>query len=483
MKKTILLLCFLISGTSAFAQLFSQYNTGTLYDSFEHPAQRSFIPDSSRAVASNFFFPTFNFNAYLTGNAQAALKNRIFTGAYNNSSLVVGQGKLNHLNTNLNLYSIMVKVFTNLDGDQEMGISLQTKVEGRGTFTDESVQLFSDYTKFTNNSYSNIFNDNGYEQSYHQLSFTYREKVNKKLAIGFKVSALSGIAYNEVNITRSNITYDKAEDVANLSMAGTYYSSYKPDAFDKSTLIPNFVKNPGAAISIGTSYRSDHGVIIQWNLKDLGFIHWRDGSEEGTFDGSGTIHELSGRKREDSIYKVINKITTASLTHQSFNTPLDGKLEFAASKSFPLNYDNSLKYSPTFVVSKDLFYSGVTGAIVNHLQYKNVTATVTGSYNDLNVFSLGGQFMIKGPNSEFFIGSERLLQSVTATQAALKNYTALDKSGQYTGADFFIGASFKFGYLIEHPANASHIPMPGTESKGFIGRLWDRLFAKKGGDL
>jgi hypothetical protein len=28
--------------------------------------------------------------------------------------------------------------------------------------------------------------------------------------------------------------------------------------------------------------------------------------------------------------------------------------------------------------------------------------------------------------------------------------------------------------VIEHPMNASHIPM--GEEKGFLGRLWDKLF-------
>ena len=105
------------------------------------------------------------------------------------------------------------------------------------------------------------------------------------------------------------------------------------------------------------------------------------------------------------------------------------------------------------------------------------------SYNDLKMFSLGGQFMIKTPNSEFFIGSERLLQSLaliksgfstTATSNQLQFATPVPG---YTGADFFIGYSFKFGRIIERDMNSSTVTP--KEEKGFLGRLFENLFSKE----
>jgi hypothetical protein len=37
-----------------------------------------------------------------------------------------------------------------------------------------------------------------------------------------------------------------------------------------------------------------------------------------------------------------------------------------------------------------------------------------------------------------------------------------------------MGFSVKFGSVIEHPMNASFIPM--EERKGFFARIWSRLF-------
>jgi hypothetical protein len=68
--KKLLLLLLIIAPYKIFAQRFSQYHTNTLYDSFENPAQRAFIPDSSKKYAFNLFIPNFSSDVYLTGNAQ-----------------------------------------------------------------------------------------------------------------------------------------------------------------------------------------------------------------------------------------------------------------------------------------------------------------------------------------------------------------------------------------------------------------------------
>jgi hypothetical protein len=474
MKKVLLVLCLLFFTVKIFAQQFSQYNTGSLYDSFENPSQRAFIPDSSKQFATNFLFPNLNFNAFLSGDAQATIKSRLFLNMYNNSALKINQGKNNLADLNANVYLVMFKTFTSLNGDEEMGFSWQVKAEGQGLFTDETIAAFNGTQSFVSaNAYSNIFNSNYYYQTYHQFSFTYREKFNKVFAFGVKISALLGIQYQKLDITNSNVVYDNVNDSARVALKGKYYESYIPGNFTTRDYSPLF-RNPGASISIGTTYKTEDSFILQGNIKDLGFIHWSSRSHIYDFYNSAVIQGLSTPKREDSIYNKIYDIIHNNATVGSFTTPIDGRAELSINKSYWLDDDKNFKYSPTLIASKELFNPGFTGALVNPFQYQKYILTLTTTYDDLKIFNLGAQLMVKTPNLEFYFGSDKLAQSVSLLSESLnKNSPGISQNSAYTGADFFIGFSVKFGPRIEHPMNASTVP---TGEKGFLGRLWGRLF-------
>src|SRR4051812_18342151 len=100
MNKFLLISCLLFITTRSFSQRFSQYNTGTLYDSFENPSQRSFIPDSSRMLASNFFIPNFSGNIFVNGEGQSALKSRLYAGYYNTTGITTGNARYNYFSAN-----------------------------------------------------------------------------------------------------------------------------------------------------------------------------------------------------------------------------------------------------------------------------------------------------------------------------------------------------------------------------------------------
>jgi hypothetical protein len=473
MKKILLAFCFLLFTVKIFAQQFSQYNTGTLYDSFENPAQRAFIPDSSKQYASNFLVPNVNFNVFLSGNAQASLKSRLFVNQYDNSLLKINEGQHNLANLNGNAYFLMLRMFTSLNGDQEMGISAQTRAEGRALFTDETVAAFNGTQSFSNGTYNNIFNSSYYYQTYNQISFTYREKINKQFAIGFKLSALLGVEYQKFEVNNSQIIYDKFFDSALLGLQGKYYSGYTPGQISTRDYLPNF-RNPGASISIGTMYRTDDGFVIQANVKDLGFIHWSSRSNIYNFNNSTIIQGLSKPAREDSIYNAVHALIRNNATTGSFTTPVDGRAELSVNKSFWIDDNQTFKYSPTLIASKELFYPGFVGALVNPFQYHNFVFTVTTSYDDLKTFNIGTQLMVKTPNFEFFIGSDRITQTASLIGDAINRTSAnISQNSAYSGGDLFVGFSLKFGPLIEHPMNASSIP---TGEKGFLGRLWGRIF-------
>ena len=472
MKQILLVFLLLSFSVKIFGQQFSQYNTGTLYDSFENPSQKAFITDSSKQFASNFLVPNFNGNFFILGDVQATLKNRAFNNKYDNSALLINQGKYNHLDLNANAYLIMFKIFSSFNGDVELGFSAQTKMEGKGIFTDESVALLNGSGSFSGNDYSNIFNNSFHFQSYHQISFTYKEKINKQFTFGAKLSALLGIQYEELNIKNSQIVFDKADDSAILGLSGTYYTNYIPGHLTPRDYLPNF-RNPGASISLGATFRTEDSFYIQGNIKDLGFIHWSSRSHAGAFNDITTIKGLSEKGREDSVFNAVSQIIHGNAEQTSFTTPIDGRAELSVHKKFWIDDDRNFQYSPTLIASKELFYPGFTGALVNPFQYKKYILTLTTTYDDLKLFNLGAQFMVQTPNFEFYLGSDKVAQTGSLLSAQLSKGSQTYQNSSFTGADFFLGFSLKFGPVTEHPMNASTIP---TGEKGFLGRLWGRIF-------
>lgn len=480
MKKILLILFLTFICSETFAQRFSQYFTNTLYDSFENPSQKTFTPDTSKQYAFNFFIPNGGANFYTKGDAQVALKSRAFLGTSADPYLVIDQYHQNFAYADANFYYLMFKAYSSMSGDQEIGFSAQVHASGDLYFFDPAIAVTNGLNDFRSQTYYDIFNGNGYYQAYHQLGFTYREQVNKQVAIGFKLSALSGIAYNDVRIYNSSVTFDKQSDNAYAMLAGQYRNSIG-SGLTARQMLPTF-KNPGAAFSIGTSYLTRDNILLEFNLKDIGFIHWNSKSEIYRFAGSGTINNFSGSGRLDSISNDINHIVEGSYTTHSFTTPADGRFEFGVTKSFWVDGDKTVKYKPAFIASKELFYPGFTGALLNSLQYKNYSASLSTIYDDKKVFRIGGQFMIKSPNAEFFLGSEQIGQSLTLLSASGGNTTAINKKASFTGAQAYIGFSVKLGHVIEHPMNSSYVPMGGE--KGPLGRIWNKLFHKTpGGEL
>lgn len=476
MKKYLLILFLLFSTSALFAQSFSQYNTGTLFDSFENPAQRAFIPDSSRRFAFNLFVPNFDGNVSLTGDAQQTVKSRLFNGYYNNKALVIGPGNhYNYLLGNGNAYAAMFKLFDSFNGDVEIGGFIDTKAEVRGVFTDESVAIFNGEGSFPNDIYNNVLNSRYQYQIYNTIGLTYREQVSKQLSLGFKLGYVVGYESAKVDINQSQLTFDNTSGTADIALQGnsqkTFLVNTKP------------FKDPGMTFSMGSIFRTNDGFILQANIKDLGFIHWDRFVQTNVFNTSGQVTDLTSNKRETAVYDTYNKIITSGRTGDStYNTPLDGRAELSVSKLMWANDDYSLKYTPTLIASKELFYTGFVAALVNPITYANkYTFTVTGSYTDTKLFNLGLQFMVKSPNAEFFIGSDRIGNNVSLFAASTKSQSAINSIPGFTGADISIGFSLKFGDYVEHPMNASVIPH--DPDKGWIGRMWDKLFNPDAGTI
>lgn len=468
MKFLFGLLLLLLFTFTTQAQQFAHFNTGTLFDSFENPAQRAFIPDSSRQFSFSFFVPNFGSIGSFSGNGQNSLHSLLTQGIYNSSKLTNGLANRNYLNVGANGYWFMLKMYDRLEGDREFGVSAQTKVEGKGSITDETLLLLDDYRNFDNGKFNNdLFNDRAQIQAYHQFSLTFREKISPAVAFGVKLSTLLGIYYTKLDIQHSGFNVAQDSTSAFLLLKGTYQSSFAQQ-FSKRDLIG--YRNPGAAISFGLQAQLENGLVLQGNLKDLGFIRWNKRGITNNFNGTEDVDRITLTKNNDSrILTEADSISGHNGTSGSFIAPINGKADISISKKYTV-FNPDFYLLPTFIVSKNIFDQGLTGAFVNHFIYKSFWATALATYNNNRVWNFGGQLMFKSPNAEFYIGAEQLSRGAKFFSS---NY---NQNASAIGLDAFIGFSAKFGRFVEHPANASHIPI--GEETGFFNRMWRRIFKR-----
>jgi len=461
------------------AQQYGLFNTKTMFDGFENPAQKTFVLDSSRKYASNFFLPYFGLNAINKGNEDIMHK-LISTGNLSVRDIPIGTNKLNSIYQNTNIYLFNFKIFKSYKYHKEIGFSWQLRTDLHAKYTNESLAVLDDYNRFINNSPINPFNNSGYGQSYHQFSLTYRENYTKKLAFGIKLSLLSGISYNNLKITNSAIRTEPGDDRIALSLRGTYKASFlEAKNLETNDLIPTF-KNPGVALSFGTTYTSKNGVFIIANIKDLGVIRWSRSSYISNFDNmlNPTIIPeynnpdalpLTPKQEDQKIKNQITDIVKDNAVNKSFYTLINAKADFLISKTYSF-------YTPSIIVSKNLFYNGGDAAIVNKFRYSDFSISAIPIYNFNNLFLFGMQGMYQTPNFEFFMGSDNLLKTTRTAYAAIKTDSS-PKSG-YNGASFYMGLSIKFGYTVEHPQNSSYMPGLDDQDSSFFKRFFS-IFSKK----
>ena len=469
MNKIYLALCFSFFTIQLNAQQYGLFNTKTLFDGFENPAQKSFTLDYSREVASNFFFPTLTVSAANKGSDDFI---RLLTseGKYTAREVPLGVKQLNTINQNSNTYIATLKVFKSWKHHQEFGFSWQIRSDGRIDYTNETLALLDSYRRFEESGlrdFDEAFNNKGLVQSYHQFSFSYRENYNKQLAFGIKLSLLSGISYNRLNITesnfdrQSNIDPAASEDI-NIRLKGYYKASFlKWDELENKTFFPTF-KNPGASLTFGTTYTAKNGIFIMANIKDLGLIRWRKGAVEADFNRNIQISNpdtLSSKQVENKITDVILE----SAKTKGFFAPTNARVDFLISKTYE-------RYKPSLLFSKNVFYKGGDAAFINQYQFNDFSLSAIPAYNFDGFFLFGAQAMYQTPNFEVFLGSDNLFKTISQTKASI-NRDATIGSG-YNGLSFYMGLGIKFGRPVEHPQNSSVMPGPRDNEPGFFRRLF-----------
>jgi len=466
MIRRCLAICFLLLCFQYLkAQQYGLFNTKTLFDGFENPAQKTFVLDSSRRIASNFLLPYLGIHAVVNGNKNV-LRTLLQDGLYTTADVPLNKGQTNNIFLNTNIYLLNLKIFKSYKYHKEIGLSWQVRADANINYTNETLAIFDNYLRFFNEDnqhFNNAFNDKGYSQSYHQFSVSYRENYNKKLALGVKLSLLSGITYNKIAIDRSFFSLESGEGPMSVGLKGTYLSNFKNGNDLSKSLVP-FFKNPGAAISMGATYTSKSGVFIMANVKDLGFIRWSKDSYVNRFDNTANPVVLDSLQDKDSheIEDAVTGILTNGSRQAVFHTPTNAKADFLISKTFGF-------YTPSFIISKNLFFNGGDVAIVNKFHNRDFSVSIIPAYNINNIVFLGMQGMYQTPNFEVFVGSDNILK--TASLFVSKNNLSTAGSRSYTSASLYLGVSIKFGYIVEHPQNSSYMPGVGDEEEGFFKRL------------
>ncbi|MHB1177008.1 MAG: DUF5723 family protein [Daejeonella sp.] len=468
MKKILILLSVFISLDPLYAQQFGLYNSRTLYDVFENPSQSAYQIDTSRRISFNFFIPTFTVNGSFTGSAARALKTLIYEGKLNADNIPVGQNGYNTLTVNTNTYIAMLRILKTVKKSREFGISWQIRNDGQIKATNETLAIFDNYRLFSGNSFQGLFNNKGYNQSYHQFSLVYRQDYNKRLALGAKASLLSGITYTAFKAFESALNIDSENDRIEVNILGGLRSSFKFDNFDSTAVYPNF-KNPGLSFTGSASYKFRNGWFVLGNLKDIGFIKWSKDSYEYNFKaGNIIINDASNSSADNRLADSIDQRISNSVKQRYYFSSLNGKAEVLINKDFG-------NYQPNLILSKSLYYDGGNVVLTNNYRVKDLVFTLSADYNTGKFLAVGGQFMVKSPNTEFFLGSDHLLKSFQAIGDARRGSSPY--SPGYLGASFYMGFGMKFGRILEHPANANNIPGFDRKSDGGFLR---RIFKKKG---
>lgn len=469
MKKLLLIVSAFVIANTSYAQQYSLFGTKTMFDAFENPAQKSFTLDSSRKFSSNFFLPYFGVNAANRGSAEGVIRKLSQEGVNDTEGLPIGMGDINHLYENSNIYVATFRLFKSYKYQKEMGFAWQIRSDAHIDYTNETLAIFDTYQRFNpNTEYFDIFNTKGYQQSYHQFSFTYRENYNKRLSFGVKASLLSGILYNKLNVTDSYLNINPESNSLTIGLAGTYSSNfYDTEEINKKTFFPNF-KNPGVSLGFGTTYTTKKGLFLMANIKDLGFIWWRNTTQRTTVNELKEINNVADNQGNTN--DEIKDIFLLYQQSKKFMALTNAKADIYLSKTYGF-------YKPGLVVSKNLFYKGGDIALVNTFNYNDFSASVTPLYNLNNIFMVGLQGKYQTPNFELFLGTDNLVSTASQAKGILKEDATIGKGPN--GASFYMGVGIKFGNTVNHPQFSDVMPgINDNEGGSFFKNLFS-IFKRK----
>ncbi len=461
MRIWVLISFMILAHFAVKAQETSLIHSKTVFDSFENPVNTAFTPDVSKKFAVSFLFSSFSTQLRFKGDIEPSLKAYIFNRDTIKGSAILGANNLNHLSGNLNYYLAMFKLFKSIKYQKEIGASIQFRSIGDAQIPNATFAFLESYKNFTN-PYADVFNSTTFNQSFWQFGLTYRENYNNKLAFGAKLSFLSGTTYHQINIQESGIQPLTKGYEAYFN--GSYRSNLGVDTIKIKNLLPNF-KNPGLAITLGSSYKFKNGIYVTAHLKDLGFIRWNKNAVYSTFRDTLTPTKIDEIKPNGNIRAQFSEMIAKNASLGKFNSFLPAHLQIAASRNFGF-------YKPVFVATQYFDSQSTQLVFVNNFKTGSFNFTLNTMYDKPNGLQLGALVMLQSLTTELYLGSERLLPSYYFTKGFITKNGNIGKSP--TQMNIFMGLNIKFGRKVQSDGMADFIDGLNDEETGFVYRLTNK---------
>ncbi|RZL98177.1 MAG: hypothetical protein EOO88_60945 [Pedobacter sp.] len=138
-------------------------------------------------------------------------------------------------------------------------------------------------------------------------------------------------------------------------------------------------------------------------------------------------------------------------------------------------------YKPVVVANYRVLDNNTHISLLNNYSYRSLNFGANAFYDTTSGFNLGALFMIKSPNTEFYLGTERLLPSYYLAKGFINNDAAIGKSPSYL--NMFFGLTLKFGRKVQSMGQSDWVDGLNDAETGFVYRLSDRekrSLSKKG---
>ncbi|WP_304066049.1 DUF5723 family protein [Pedobacter glucosidilyticus] len=443
---------------AAKAQETSLIHSKTVFDSFENPVNTAFTPELSSKYAVSFLFPSFGAQLRFKGDIETSLKSYIFNRDSIKGGPLLAANNQNQLSGDINAYLAMFKLFKSLTYQREIGASIQFRNIGQTQLPNALFAFLDSYENF-NDPFPGVFNSNTLNQSFWQFGLTYRENYNKKLAFGAKLSFLSGTTYHKINIQESAIT--PLDDGYEAYFNGTYRSNLGADTIKIKNLLPNF-KNPGLALTLGSSYTFKNGIYVTAHLKDLGFIRWHKNAVYSTFSDTLVPTKIKEIKPNGNIRTELSEMIVRNASLEKFNSFLPAHIQIAASRNFGF-------YKSVFVATQYIDGRSTQLALLNNFKKGAFNIAINTTYEKPDGLQIGGLLMLQSISTEFYLGSEKLLPSYYFTKGLISKDGNIGKSP--TQMNVFMGLNIKFGRKVQSDGMADFVDGLNDEETGFVYRL------------
>jgi hypothetical protein len=196
------------------------------------------------------------------------------------------------------------------------------------------------------------------------------------------------------------------------------------------------LRNPGASLALGVTYKYDQRTTFSFSVSDLGFIHWSDSTVnykvrgDSPFQGVDALGDfLYGRKIDiDSTLNVFRSNFDDEEFEQAYTTWLSPK--FYLSANYQLASRTSLGFQFYGIVNRR-FYPALSLGITQGIG-RAFNLALTGSFNQRTITNLGFGLMVKpGPVQIYMLADNY--------------FTPLKDPFTFTNLNFRIGVNLVFG--------------------------------------